>query len=295
MAILDGFDHPPNDEELRYLLDNPNLENERRFIESLWERYEPYADRQFRTEIKFNFHRRYWEMYLACSLMECELELMPRDKEKGPDLCLQLNKSRVWIEAVAPSGGQGPDAITERALNPNEVDCFSVPEKQIILRYLSSIKEKQERYTAYLEDGTISPSEPYIIAINGRRVPYSYSDSDDEIPIIVKAVLPFGQYVVKVDFDKNEIVDQRYTYRAHVEKANKAKVATRFFLDRESSGISGILFSNSDLLNRPQQLGADFIYIHNPLASNHLPRGWCPTGQEYRLENNILCVHMWSR
>jgi len=293
MTLLNKSDHPPDDEELRYLLENPNFEDERRFIESLWERYEPYADRQFRTEITFNFHRRYWEMYLACSLMEYGLELTPRETEKGPDLCLQLNKSRVWIEAVAPSGGQGPDAITRRTLKPGKIEWFSVPEAKIILRYLSSLREKQIKYTAYLKDGTISPTEPYIIAINGRRVPYSIVD--DDVPVIVKAVLPFGQYAVTLDFDKNEIVDQGYTYRADVEKANKEKVSTQFFLDPEYAGISGILFSNSDLLNRPRKLGADFIYVHNPMASNRLPSGWFPIGREYWLENKALHRQIWSR
>ncbi len=293
MPLLNRSDQPPRDEELRYLLENSGFENELKFIESLWERYEPFADAQFQTEITFTFHRRYWEMYLACSLMEHGFELVPKVKEKGPDICLQLNKSRVWIEAVAPGGGQGPDAITNRELKPGKIEWFSIPEEKIILRYTSSIKEKHQKYTAYLKDGIISAKEPYIIAINGRRIPYSIVD--DDVPQIVKAVLPFGQYAVTVDFDSNKIVDQGYTYRAEIEKVSKEKVSTRIFLDPEYSGISGILFSNSDLLNGSQKLGADLTYLHNPMANNRLPAGWFPAGREYWMENNTLHRYVWSK
>lgn len=293
MALLDQSNCSPKDEELRYLLENSNLAGERQFIENLWVKYQPYADKQFPVEIKSNFHSRYWEMYLACSLIEHGCKLIPKTKDKGPDLCFQHDQSLVWIEATASSTGQGHDAVARRPSNSDTAEWFSVPNEKIILRYSSSIKEKFTKYTTYLRDGTIAANEPYIVAINGRRVPYSILD--DDIPNIVKTVLPFGHYSVTIDFDSNEIVDQGYTYRAEIEKANRAKVSTRLFLDPEYSGISGILFSNSDLLNRPPKLGADLLYVHNPMANNRLPVGWLPTGREYWLESEKLNKHIWNK
>lgn len=39
----------------------------RELVESLWQRYAPYADSNFRTQIQTAFDERFWEMYLTCS------------------------------------------------------------------------------------------------------------------------------------------------------------------------------------------------------------------------------------
>ena len=40
------------------------------FAQRLWRIYHPYADSHFLTEIRRDFHARFWEMYLTCALME---------------------------------------------------------------------------------------------------------------------------------------------------------------------------------------------------------------------------------
>jgi hypothetical protein len=218
---------------------------------------------------------------------------VPKTRNKGPDVCLKVNNIKIWIEAVAPSGGEGPDAIVQPKLEIGQIHWFKPPEEKIILRYLNAIFTKYSGYNTYLVDGIIKKGEPYIIAVNGRRVPFS--KTDDDIPYIVKAVLPFGNFEVDVNFETNEIVDQRYSYRSEITKANNSIVPTYIFLDKEYSGISGILFSNSDLLNRPLISGTEFIFIHNPLADSPLSRGWLPIGYEYWVDSDKLHRKIWNK
>lgn len=292
MLLLDRPDLPINDDAFRSILKEPRFEKERHLLEELWTKYEPCADDQFVIEIRNQFHQRYWEMYLACSLMEQGHHLVPKRVKKGPDICIRENKVKVWIEAIAPNAGTGPDTIQMKKLEPGVPECSIVQDEKIILRYCSAIKEKHEKYHAYLSDKTIISDEPFLIAINGRRVPLSYLD--DEVPNIIKAVLPFGNHEVLIDENSTKIINERYGFRGEIEKINKVKVSTQYFFDPCSSGISGILFSNSDVLNHPQIIGADLIFIHNPMAINSIKRGWLQIGREYWVENGELKNRVWN-
>ncbi len=247
----------PSDKEFQHLIESPYLDEERRLLESLWEKYEPYADKQFRVEIASNFHQRFWEMYLSCTLMDLGIELSPKRKQKGPDVCAKVNNRWVWIEAIAPSGGDGPDAIFKPDLAVGEIHWFMVPDEKIILRYIAAIIVKCNRYLTYLNDGVIKPGDPYIIALNGRRVPYS--NLDDDVPYIVKVLL----------------------YENEIHKANDSIVSTGIFYNREYTGISGVLFSNSDLKNLPLRSGSEFVFVHNPMADNPMQKRWFSMGYEY--------------
>ncbi len=83
-------------------------------IEELWARYRPYCpDAHFLSDARKHFVQRTWEMYLACALMDVGFELS-RPPPKGPDILTTLDGSRLWIEAVAPTAGDGPDAVPGR-------------------------------------------------------------------------------------------------------------------------------------------------------------------------------------
>jgi len=45
------------------------------FTESLWERYQPYADCNFEEQIRRDFNARFWKMYLGCMLMDKGYEI----------------------------------------------------------------------------------------------------------------------------------------------------------------------------------------------------------------------------
>ena len=269
MSSILNTNKPIVDNEFKYLLQDAKLEDERKFIEGLWQKYEPYADAHFPTEITINFHSRFWEMYLACVLMEQGFELIPLKQKKRPDICLRMNNRNFWIEAIAPTAGQGPDAIHKPDIPVGQVHYENIPEEKVILRLQSAIQEKFKRYKAYIDGGIVKVEDTYIIAVNGRRIPYS--TLEDDVPYIVKAVLPFGSLDIIVDLHTDEFIGEEYSYRPEIRKAQGDPVSTRVFLEKEFAGISGILYSKSDFLNVPQRLGTEFIFLHNKLAQNPLP------------------------
>ncbi len=49
---------------------DPTISARKDLIEELWMSYYPYADRDFRQKMQEDFHSRFWEMYLTCTLMQ---------------------------------------------------------------------------------------------------------------------------------------------------------------------------------------------------------------------------------
>jgi hypothetical protein len=278
-----------------------NYINAHHFIESMWLLYKPYADTHFLTEVKQSdskFYQRFWEMYLACSLMEKEFSIESHDE--GPDICTAIGIQKVWFEAIAPTKGEGENAI--------RIDCQTGPAKvaeedkvssldatkfqpeKVQLRYCSAVKDKYNKYKKYLEKEILSSTDCYIIAINGSWIlsPFGKLLEEDGIPQIIKSVLPIGHNYIKISESNEDVIEQGYTYQDVIVKANCSKVSKDVFFDEAYAGISAILFSYVDAINHPESFGDDFILIHNPLARNNLPQGFIKAGREYWVENSDL-------
>lgn len=276
------------DPVFKLLRDDPRCEGSKSFAESLWQRYEPYADRDFQSQIARQFHNRFWEMYLACTLMVQGHKLVDRSWRQGPDICIDAGGPYIWVEAVAPGKGQGPDAVPSppeigEFRETGQVHVFAMSEKletEIILRYCSAIGDKNKKYSQYRDQRIIDETQPFVVAVNGAQVPYSYDKGD--VPFIVKAVLPFGVEFAILDWERREITHVGHSLRPEVSKVLGAKVPTNIFLDPDYAGISAVLFSKSKVGPAPEKMGTDFILIHNPKAANPLPHGWLKLGSEYR-------------
>ena len=230
-------------------------------------------------------------MYLACTLKGIGYDLIAKTKTEGPDMGSNANSSRIWIEAVAARPGQGADKIP---LPRHDEIGFRVPEEQIVLRYTTAIDAKYKQHIHYREKNIVAKSEPYIIAVNGNKVPYAW---DDEIPYIVQAVLPFGLPTVWENWDEPEKSVTGYAHRPEIKKSrNDGAVSTNIFSRGEHEGISGIIFSRVfGIYEFCSEMGRDFIFVHNPLASNKLPEGWLRVGREYRFDKgNSLECRRWS-
>jgi hypothetical protein len=262
----------------RTLRDNHKRSDDRQFAERLWSTYWPFADNNFFVGIPRDFAARFWEMDLACVLLRLNFVLEER-RRHGPDICIGPPGRRVWIEAVAPTDGDGPNA------SPG-LDCdlqarTFAGENGILLRFRNAVDAKVKKYQGYRNDGIIGPKEPYVIALNGSRVSASLIEGD--LPWIVKAVYPFGEEQIRIDV-RTEAVSAEYEYRPAIRTAVGSEVATDLFLGPECAGISGILYSRTDVWNRRD----DYIFVHNLKATNPLDRGWLPLGTEYWPDSNAL-------
>jgi hypothetical protein len=278
-----------SDKDYKYACDNAEA---RQFVETQWERYREFADKKFAQEILSNFHNHFWEMFLACTLKDLGNELIPKKTDEGPDIDIKWADSHIWIEATAA----GPGEAADRILLPttNDEMGFRVPEEQIVLRYTNMLEKKYKKYLSYKEKGIIAKTEPYIIAVNGNKVPYAW---DDEVPYIIQAVLPIGLPTIWVNWEKPEESASGYAHRPQIQKLSGSGVSTDIFLRKEYEGISGVLFSRVSIHEFHIGMGEDFIFAHNPQALNKVPEGWLRVGHEYRyrIDENALEGRRWSR
>jgi hypothetical protein len=115
--------------------DSEHLRGDKSRLEAMWRRHHAYADKHFLHEIKTNFIQRYWEMATALALQSSGCLL--KSEDTGPDIVVIARDDTplLYVECVAPTGGNGTDKIEE----PDK-DIFWVPHSDIILRYLSAVR-----------------------------------------------------------------------------------------------------------------------------------------------------------
>ena len=235
---------------------------------------------------KDDFYSVWWELYLAYALSCAGVSLVPskdrpRSVGKGrPDL-LAANP-RIWIEAVMPYPGTGPDALSEPPLGT----VYTVPLEGIVLRLRTAIQEKVTKLQRYLEDGTISNCDATIIAVSGARLPFRFNGYP--VPDIVRAVCAVGSLVVELNLVSKKRMGNYVEFRDHILKKSNEPVTTDLFLQKDSAHVSAVLYSPSDCVNHPRKPGADFILVHNPNATVPLPDTWLPVGCQYWIEGHEL-------
>jgi len=255
------------DEIYKITRDAPELTKFREYIEKLWEIYSPYSDKDFLIESKIHFHQRLWEMYLTCSLIEQHIDVL-KTNDNGPDIKLNIENKTVWCEATSVERGERNNMVDEVnfALKLSEIMSQSVPEEKMILRLTSSIKAKHKKYKKYVESSIINKEDPYIIALNRRELEFP---DNPRCPLILKAVFGLG-------FESLDSTGcWSWTERKTILNSNGVSIPTMYFRDPNYSGISAILYETEQVIDLQDNLNMaeNYILIHNPLASNPLPRG----------------------
>ena len=227
-------------------------------------------------------------MYLACTLIELGFNLIPRKSSYGPDIQIKLNNKSLWIEATAPDAGIGADSVPGYSNFEDSIEFIRVPEEQMILRLTNSFYKKCQRYDGYVSSGLVSKNDIFVIAINGFDIPHILGE--DEIPYIVKSVLPFGNLTVTIDIETMKPIEQFYQYRSHIQKKSGSNVPTKAFQDPSYSFVAGVLYSTAELWNHLPSLGEDFLFVHNPIANQEIDREWMKRGRSVWVEDNQLRV-----
>jgi hypothetical protein len=273
-----------------YFIASGCIERGREKFDALWQNYKPYADTQFLKAIKHNFHQRSWEMYLCNVFLNKQLKI--QSKNEGPDLIVNDN---IYIECVAPTKGdvKSKDSVPE-------IQSFGeMPTDEIILRITQSLKYKAlEQYDKWKSKQWFNPKSPFIIAINISDLGYPDTINLNSInpSIIVKILFSIGTPQINFNKSTNE---SKVTY-SNIEKifkSNQETVNLGLFTDKfqeEYKVISGVIFSNTDVLNHPENLGDDCIFVNNPLAENSVPEWFMNLfkylvnkGQEVYLKENF--------
>jgi hypothetical protein len=252
----------------------------REFVESLWGRFREFADLHFLTEVRSNFHARFWEMYLTCALQEYAVQrgTVLSCPKPGPDILLEHEGNRVWIEAVVATNGTlgHPDAVVEPSPDGK------IPEEKLVLRYTNAIAEKYRKYRGYFKAGIIQKNDAFVIAINASALGYKFARAERDAPRFLKAIFPIGAYQVLLNRQTREIAGHQNEPRFGIVKAGGATVATMSFLERRSRGISAILASFADAGSHRAALGCDFELAHNPMSRAPIPDFVIPAKTAWR-------------
>jgi type I restriction enzyme S subunit len=259
-----------------YYIASGSIPERKTFFNELYSRYEPYADSHFLREVKFNFHQRSWEMYLACVLLAHEMEISSDDK--GPDIKVTGNGKNIWIECTAPTKGFSQDRVPDLISGTVQ----NVPEKEMSLRLVSSLSEKFNKYQEYLDKKIISPDDVFIIAIN--RGDFIHPDA--MFPAILKCLFSVGYLTLPMRTGDRPF----YSRQDKLQKKNGSNVSMDFFEDPQHAGISAIIYSKNVVLNHPEKIGDDCILVHNPLAKNPSSEDVFKFLKQYKVQGNNLII-----
>ena len=251
-------------------------------MEKLWEDFAPFADKQFLDEIETNLKSRFWEMYLGCSFLYNDFNLELPIHNGGPDLKINYNNNNLWIEAVTPQKGEGNDRLEK----PPNMVVVKVPQDKMILRIQNSIDLKKQQYFQWIDKNIVNKNEPFILAINGSEL--IFGRTEREMPLILRAISQFGDQYLSFSKEDFEIIDQGYHFEDSVTKTSGTVINKNIIENEGYNFISAFLYSCVDPLNRSENMGDDYILIHNPIAVNKLPIGFLKLGREFYQEEDQL-------
>lgn len=235
--------------------------------------------------------QRYWEMRLGELLRAAGWQLS--SSEEGPDFKASKDDRVVWVEAVAPKAGTTEDRLPDDYTFPDLSDggvAFCVPAEKIVLRVRTAIDSKHKAlvgysdrrgkyHPGYRDRGIVDAEDGYVIAVNTALLG-TCGDEGSHLPSVVEAVFPTGPREIDVNRKTRQVIREGIGYRPVIRKQNDAPVFTSLFLDEAYRGISGIM----GLHERPEGRGSRMpIMVHNPLAANGLPDGWCAAAYEFRV------------
>ncbi len=235
------------------------------FIEYLWTKCQQHhlLDSDHQIQAKSDFHSRFWEKYLAVTLLEQGLQ--PTKLGEGyPDFAIPFENNFIHIEAVAPDSGQGRDAVPDQ---PADGNVYDYPINQILLRVTNAIYTKRQKcLSGYSQKERFLNTDPFIIAINGHRV-HSGIDLMSP-PVVIKVLFSVGAWTIRINAGGQAF----YQCQPSVAKVNQTEIPLGHFLSGKYSNISGIIYSDLNAVNRPDKMGGDFLFIPNPFAQNPLPK-----------------------
>ncbi len=205
----------------------------------------------------------------------------------GPDFLLVDGDQRAWLEVVSPE----PRGLPKDWLEIQHNHRGSVPHDAILLRWTSAIKEKTEKLLGsadgmtkgYLEKEVVSVSDAYVIVVNGcqlRYGPFSGLHGISQFPYAAEAVFPIGPFGIQVDRNTLECVGSGHQERLSIKKPNGSEVSSYAFLEPQYNLISAIWAID---FNGGTVIGNDepSALIHDPNASNPVPKGFLPSDEEY--------------
>ena len=267
-----------------YFIASGCCKERREKIDKLRAKYRPYADSHFPTQIKTNFHQRSWEMYVGNVLLEKQLNI--QSQNEGPDFVID---DTAYLECVAPTKGDPgkADSVPEMfmAKTPEEISVQNVPVDKMILRITQVVKDKAlDQYENWKSKKWFNPKVPFVIAVNTGDLAHA---EDPSMPNVLKALFGFEFMQINIKTGATN-----FSHRGKVEKSNNEPVPVNYFINENFSFVSGVIFSDKTVLNHPENIGEDFIFVNNPFADNPIDESFVKLFKNWTAskENNKISL-----
>lgn len=262
--------------------ESPIEQQLRAMLQEKWDRYEPYADPDFRHGFARDIDGRFWEMYLGCTLLEAGRTLLPvikRQREGGqPDICVLDDGGRIWIEAITPDeGSPGADQIVRPTPINEGGGLVAAPIRQTQLRISGAFWTKAQKIAHYLAQGVITHEDTRIIAISASR--FGVYVPEQPLPLIMSTLFPIGDAYITIDPESGDVVDEGFHPATFINR-ERNPIPRTAFLDERFAYISGVIWSRIGLGN-PSRRTRPLTYVHNPLAQVPLTTNWGVWDREF--------------
>jgi hypothetical protein len=257
-------------------------------LDSMWARYEPYADPGFVPAFARDPYARFWEMFLGCAILDAGRALLPASERPAhggrPDLCIVETNRRIWIEATAPDHGQpGEDQVPQLVTRSKNATLEELPARQVQLRITSALWTKTKIFQSYLRDGVIAGNDVYIVAVGATRFG-SYA-SGTTFPLALSAVFPIGSEFVRFNRDTLEVIGRGFQPSFKIPRAHARHIPRTAFVDPTFSCTSGLLWSRVGIGNI-NHAKRPLSFIHNPLSDTPMPQRWGVWDREFVATEN---------
>ena len=243
--------------------------------EDLWRDFREHADSHFVSEFCRHFHQRWFEMYLAVSLLRRGFDV--RSQDTGPDILLETDGGRICIEAVCATAGEigHTDSVPKAPLGK----AFTVPVRQYVLRIRSALEDKARKFNRYLEEKIVCEDDNLAIAINIYGIDGIIAGMDD---VVMRALYGRGDLVLTIDKYTREPKNVSRQPITKVFKKSGSAVGTIPFVDFSLAHISSALVFWGNAANRPGRLGDDCVLYPNLSCRNSWQQGTIAMGREWR-------------
>ncbi len=245
---------------------DPDTKKCREFFLSLWEQYEPYAPKGFLKKLQIEFHQRWWEIYLTVGLLNLDFELDSSKSDHGPDLTVDVQGQRIFIEATAPTIGETSDRVPEPVYN----GCGIFPKRECLLRLSQALTAKCEIINQYRESGLVPVNSCAIIAVSATDLNQFglLLDSLAAGPAPLAVLAGAGHLVVTMGGGSKQ---QYNEHRDKLHRDSGSEVDMCLFDNPQFKNIGGVIYSKVDLWNAPWNPEETLSVIVNPKGDPKIP------------------------
>lgn len=255
----------------------------REYCEALWLKFHDLADSNFVNLFPFDFHKRWFEMYLGASLRDANLAVAPSPKGKGPDFSVTVGDELTYIEAITPESGSPyhSDHVPEPtyADADGELIAARVPHTPITLRLANAFQKKARAFDRYRMNGTIARDSVCIIAINLWEVHHAWADAQE---FWMRALYGVGDRFVAIDRNGGATVEGRQ-HRELLHGAEGVAMDVAALLNPVHADISGVIGSAAQAGGMLRPLGDDFVLMPHVSAKYPTQPGFISRGIELKL------------